>query len=113
MALIDKDIVITPNKGSSAADPNIVFTSDANSSITVTLTSSNGGTLSFAGSIGALLNLVNTSVGTLFGVNDGSGIPSLEVVDDGTVRSSVATLALAQVHRHINWTLWALLDQQL
>ena len=86
MALIDKDIVITPNKGSSAADPNIVFTSDANSSITVTLTSSNGGTLSFAGSIGALLNLVNTSVGTLFGVNDGSGIPSLEVVDDGTVR---------------------------
>ena len=86
MALIDKDIVITPNKGSSAADPNIVFTSDANSSITVTLTSSNGGTLSFAGSIGALLNLVNTSVGTLFAVNDGSGIPSLEVVDDGTVR---------------------------
>lgn len=86
MALEHKDIVITPNRGSSAANPNIVFTSDANSSITLVLTSSNGGTLTFSGNIGALLSLVDTSTGTLFGINDGSGIPSFEVIDDGTVK---------------------------
>lgn len=88
MALTDKDIVITPNKGQTA-DPQIVFsgadTSTAAQNITLQIYPTNNGTLSFEGSAGQLFSISNTSTGTIFAVNDVSGIPSLEIQDDGDI----------------------------
>lgn len=89
MALTDKNIVITPNIGS-ANDPQIVF-SAANASlsaqnITVKAYPTNNGTLSFEGSNGQLFSITNDFTGTLFSVNDISGMPSIEVLDTGIVR---------------------------
>lgn len=90
MAHSDKNIVMTPNIGSSSADPNIVFSgADASTSaqnITVKMYPTNGGTLSFEGSAGQLFAITNSMSGTLFTVNDISGIPSIEVLDTGIVR---------------------------
>ena len=90
MANSDKDIVITPNVGSSSDDPNIVF-SGANSSIaaqdiTLTVYPLSNGTLSFDGSSGQLFSITNDLSGTIFSVNDISGIPSIEVNADGYVK---------------------------
>lgn len=88
MALSDRDIVITPNKGQTD-DPKIVFSgANANVSaqtITLRVYPDNAGTLSFEGSSGQLFAITNDLTGTLFSVNDGSGIPSLEVNADGTI----------------------------
>lgn len=89
MALTDKNIAITPNIGS-ADDPKIVF-SGADSSTTaqnITLRAypTSNGTLSFEGSAGQLFTITNNLTGTIYSVNDISGIPSIEVLDTGTVR---------------------------
>ena len=89
MANSDKNIVITPNIGS-ASDPQIVF-SGANASlgpqnITVRALPNNNGTLSFEGSNGQLFSITNDFTGTIFSVNDISGIPSIEVLDTGAVK---------------------------
>jgi hypothetical protein len=90
MANTDKDILITPNVGSSSADPKIEFKgADASTSaqtITATAYPTNNGTLSFDGSAGQLFSITNDMTGTIFSVNDVSGIPSIEVDDDGTIR---------------------------
>ena len=90
MANTDKDILITPNNGSSSADPKIEFKgADASTSaqtITATAYPTNNGTLSFDGSAGQLFSITNDMTGTIFSVNDVSGIPSIEVDDDGEVR---------------------------
>jgi hypothetical protein len=89
MALSDKNIVITPNIGQSA-DPTIVFsgadstTSAQNIALSVYPTSN--GTLSFDGSAGQLFSITNSLTGTIFSVNDVSGIPSIEVLDTGVVK---------------------------
>jgi hypothetical protein len=89
MALLDKNIVITPNIGQSA-DPKIVFSgANANVSaqtITVTAYPTSNGTLSFDGSAGQLFSITNSLTGTIFSVNDISGIPSIEVIDTGLVK---------------------------
>jgi hypothetical protein len=90
MANSDKNIVITPNIGSTTADPTIVF-SGANSStgpqnITLKAYPTNNGTLSIDGSAGQLFSVTNSMSGTIFSVNDVSGIPSIEVIDTGDVR---------------------------
>jgi hypothetical protein len=89
MANSDKNIVITPNTGS-ASDPQIVF-SGANASlgpqnITVKVYPTDNGTLSIEGSAGQLFSITNSLAGTLFSVNDISGIPSIEVLDTGIVK---------------------------
>ena len=89
MANSDKNLVITPATGSSTDDPKIVF-SGANSSlagqnITIRAYPENNGTLSFEGSAGQLFSITNSLTGTLFSVNDISGVPSLEIEDTGTV----------------------------
>lgn len=89
MALTDKNILITPNIGA-ANDPQIVF-SAANASlgaqnITVKAYPTNNGTLSFEGSNGQLFSITNDFTGTIFSVNDISGIPSIEVLDTGAVK---------------------------
>lgn len=90
MANIDKNIIITPNKGSSASDPTIVFSgADASTSaqnISLTVYPLNNGTLSVDASKGQLLSIDNNFDGTLFSVNDISGIPNIEVFDTGVIR---------------------------
>jgi putative lipoic acid-binding regulatory protein len=84
MADTDKNILITPNKGSTTADPNIVFTGGDNNPITLTVL--DDGTLSFSGSAGQLFSVSDSLTGTIFSVNDISGIPSIEVDDTGEIR---------------------------
>lgn len=88
MADSDKDILITPNTGN-ASDPTIVFKSGATSGDPVTLSVTDDGTittLSWEGSAGQLFSVSNDLSGTIFAVNDVSGIPSIEVDDDGEIR---------------------------
>lgn len=89
MALTDKNIVITPNIGQTA-DPKIVFsgadTSTAAQNITLQVYPTNNGTLSFEGSQGQLFSINNNFTGTIFSVNDISGIPSIEVLDTGEIK---------------------------
>ena len=90
MANTDKNIVITPNIGSSTADPKIVFSgadaSTAAQNITLQVYPTNNGTLSFEGNAGQLFSITNSMSGTIYSVNDVSGIPSIEVLDTGTIK---------------------------
>jgi hypothetical protein len=91
MALTDKNIVITPNIGSATADPKIVFSGGdaaglAPQNITLQVYPTNNGTLSFEGSAGQLFSITNELTGTIFSVNDVSGIPSIEVLDSGLIK---------------------------
>jgi len=84
----DKDIIIKPET-SETSDPSIVFKSGATSGDPITLSVTDDGTtstLSFDGSAGQLFSVTNSFTGTIFSVNDVSGVPSIEVEDDGTVR---------------------------
>lgn len=90
MAHSDKNIVITPNIGSTTADPQIVF-SGANASlgpqnITLRTYATSNGTLSFEGSAGQLFSITNSMSGAIFSVNDVSGVPSIEVLDSGLIK---------------------------
>jgi hypothetical protein len=89
MANSDKNILITPRTGSTTDDPSIVFTG-ANTSglypITLKAYPTSNGTLSIEGSAGQLFSVTNSLTGTIFSVNDVSGIPSIEVLDTGTVK---------------------------
>jgi len=88
MADSDKDILITPNT-SETADPKIDFVGASSTlgpqTITLNVYPNDNGTLSFEGSAGQLFSITNDLTGTIFSVNDVSGIPSIEVIDDGTV----------------------------
>lgn len=89
MANSDKDILITPNTGSSTDDPKIeiVGASPAgNDTITISGTyDGTNATVSFEGSTGQLFSVANSTAGSLFTVNDQSGFAALEVENDGTV----------------------------
>ena len=89
MANSDKNLIITPNIGSSTDDPKIVF-SGANSTvsaqnITARVYPTSNGTLSFEGTSGQLFSITNSLTGTIFSVNDVSGIPSIAVQDTGLI----------------------------
>lgn len=90
MANSDKNIVITPNIGSATDNPKVVFSgadsSTAAQDITLYAYPTDNGTISFEGSAGQLFSITNDLTGTIFSVNDVSGIPSIEVDDDGTIR---------------------------
>lgn len=90
MANSDKDLVITPNRGSSTDDPKIVFSGATATSgaqnITVRAYATCCGTVSFEGSAGQLFSVTNCLTGTIFSVNDISGIPSIDVNSSGQVR---------------------------
>jgi hypothetical protein len=83
MADSDKNIVITPSV-SQTAEPKVVFTGKNNSPVTLKVT--DAGALSFEGSAGQLFSITNSLSGTLFAVNDVSGIPSIEVLDTGLIK---------------------------
>jgi hypothetical protein len=67
MALNDKNIVITPNKGS-ASDPKIDFTgasASGSGTITLNVLPANSGTLSFSGYQGTIFQIANTLTGVV------------------------------------------------
>ena len=85
MANSDKNIVITPNIGSSS-QPQISFTGLAATTITLKVLDDSYGTLSWEGSAGQLFSINNNlTSGSIFSVNDVSGIPSIDVNANGTV----------------------------
>lgn len=90
MANIDKNIIITPSIGSTNTDPKIDFFGASStvgpSTISLKIYPLNSGTLSFEASAGQLFSIVNNlTSGSIFSVNDTSGIPSIDVNADGTV----------------------------
>ena len=92
MAITDRNIVITPNRTAVGnVQPKIVFTgADSgigdSSAITLFANPENSGTLSFSGTAGQLFSITNELTGTIFSVNDISGIPSLSVNDQGIIQ---------------------------
>lgn len=91
MAYTDKNIVITPNIGSSVEDPKIVFSGASDTlgaqNITLNVYPISSGTLSWEGSAGQLFSITNNlTSGSIFSVNDVSGIPSIDVDADGTIK---------------------------
>ena len=92
MAVTDRNIVITPNRTAvGSVQPKIVFTgADSNigdsSAITIFANPENSGTLSFSGTAGQLFSITNSLTGTIFSVNDISGIPSLSINDQGVIQ---------------------------
>jgi hypothetical protein len=88
MAVSYKDIIITPNRGSSTNDPQIAFqggNTSVNTTITLKVYPESNGTLSFEGSAGQLFSITNDLTGSIFSVNDVSGIPSIDVNANGTI----------------------------
>jgi hypothetical protein len=89
MALNDKNLIITPNIGSTS-EPKIDFvgasTNTGPSTITATIYSTNNGTISFDATEGSLFSIVNNlSTGSIFSVNPISGIPIIDVNADRTI----------------------------
>ena len=87
MAAADKNIVITPERGSASALPRIAFTGLGNDPITLYAVDGTPGSLSFEGSAGQLLSITNSlSSGSIFSVNDISGMPSIDVNASGLIK---------------------------
>lgn len=87
MAYSDRNIVITPNIGQASAEPIIRFTGgSASSSATVYARVLDAGTLSFEATSGQVHTISDGLNGSIFAVNDISGIPSIEVFDTGIVQ---------------------------
>lgn len=86
MANSDKNIVITPNRSQSGL-PSIALTGQGNVPISLKVLDDAFGTLSFQNSTGTQLFSINnnTTTGSLFSVNDISGLPAIDVNADGTV----------------------------
>jgi hypothetical protein len=85
MANSDKNILITPNTSAATGTlPTIRFTGADNTPITMRVL--DNGTLSFEATAGQLFSISDGLTGSIFAVNDISGIPSIEVLDTGTVR---------------------------
>ena len=53
---------------------------------TITLSISNTDILSISGNAGQLFSITDSFTGTIFSANDGSGVPSIEVLDTGLVK---------------------------
>lgn len=84
MADSDKDILITPNV-SQTSQPEIKFVGKDNSPVYLKVLDDN--TLSFEGTEGQVFSIGPVlSSGTIFSVNDISGIPSITVDADGTIK---------------------------
>lgn len=64
--------------------PAVTFTNAANANLQISYLESNS--LSFSGTSGQLFSVTDSMSGTIFGVNDVSGVPSIEVLDTGIVR---------------------------
>ena len=80
-------ILITPNQGSTTVgqDPTIKF-QGVSVSTDITLRVTQTGVISFEGTAGQLFSITDTMTGTIFSVNDVSGIPSIEVLSSGLIK---------------------------
>ena len=84
MANSDKDILITPNKGTSSL-PEVSFVGQVNSPIRLRVLDDN--TLSFEGSAGQLFSINNNlTTGTIFAVSDVSGVPGISYDANGALK---------------------------
>lgn len=82
MANTYKNIVITPYSGSANSDPTIQFSggnTSSNTDVYLRVYPDSNGTLSFEGSAGQLFSITNDLTGSIFSVNDVSGIPLIDV----------------------------------
>lgn len=89
MANTYKNIVITPNRDTDAANVPTIRFSGGNATLNVDMnvrfyTTSNG-TLSIEGSAGQLFSITNDLTNSIFSVNDVSGIPSIDVYANGNI----------------------------
>jgi hypothetical protein len=85
MANSDKNIRITTSKNK-ATFPNIVFTGSAAGSSVITLEILDDNTMSFTSNEGQVFSLdSNLTVGTIWSVNDVSGVPLLRASAGGTI----------------------------
>jgi len=99
MADSDKNILISPQRGSSTDSPSITLTGDGNDPISIYALDGTVGALSFEASAGQLFSITNNlTSGSIFSVNDVSGIPSIDVNSSGTVQIAPfgGTVALGQ-----------------
>ena len=88
MANSYKEIIITPNKSHATESPKIEFrggNTTVNTAITIQSYHTSSGTLSFEGTAGQLFSVTNDLTGSIFSVNDVSGIPSIEVFASGQI----------------------------
>jgi hypothetical protein len=86
MAYTDRNILITPNIGSSTAEPIIKFTGGASASSASTYVRVlDNGTQAWEGTNGQLQSVIDSMAGYLYTVTDKSGIPSLIVQDTGAI----------------------------
>lgn len=86
MANSDKNILISPNRGQ-AAQPSIVLTGQGNDPISLKVLDSVVGAISLEGSAGQLFSVTdNLTVGSIFSVNDVSGMPSINVDVSGAIQ---------------------------
>ena len=82
-----QDILITPYKDSTSSGAKIDFTGFNSGASTITMRILPDSTLSYEGTAGQLFSISNgLSSGTIFSVNDISGIPSFDVNANGLVR---------------------------
>ena len=99
MALSDKDILLTPSKGSSTVNPNITFigaTVGSSSTITISALPTQYGTIELTGA-GTTISVAAFSelnTGSLFSVNNNSGLPLLDIDETGDVNLSFNSGAL-------------------
>jgi len=85
MANSDKNIVITPNIGQ-AGLPTLALTGQGNIPISLKVLDDAFGTISFQTSSGTQLFSVNNSTtGSIFSINDLSGLPVIDVSSEGNV----------------------------
>jgi hypothetical protein len=83
MANADKNISIRPETNT-GNQPKITFTGLSNTPITLSVLDDNS--LSWESSVGQLFSITPDLTGTIFSVNDVSGVPSIEVEDSGLVK---------------------------
>jgi hypothetical protein len=83
MANSDKDVLITTSRGLTTR-PNIKFVGSNNTPLYAY--TADDGTVSFEATAGQLFSIADGLTGTVFSVNDISGLPSLEVLDTGMTR---------------------------
>ena len=85
MANSDKNILITPNVSAATGTyPSIKFTGANNTPINLNVL--DDGTTSFTATSGQLFSISDVMTGSIFSVNDISGVPSMEVLDTGLVK---------------------------
>ena len=81
-----QDIKIVPNKDSVTSGAYIQFTGLNSGATNISLNVLNNSTISYEGTAGQLFSISDTMSGTIFSVNDMSGIPLIDASSSGLVR---------------------------